>query len=166
MSMFNVISKVLENEITKQLNKERYSILKILLDSANFYLPFSFDADKKNVYGMNKVLLAKSLSDGDWKVTYGSIFISGNEVYTIKITFNQKKDKRLFFEDSSTDDSLNECSSLQFYILYEDFLRIYREVPNNRGDYWKYALKPEDYNVKKLPIMDTRVIGGVLDGKA
>ena len=166
MSMIETMSKILENEIVKQLNKERYSILKILLDSENFYLPFSFDSGKDTIHGMNKTLLVKELSNGDWKVDYGTVFISGKEVYTIRIIFNQKKDKKLFVEDHSDNDLINECSSLEFYILYADFLRIYKEVPNKRGDYWKFVLKSEDYNAKKIPIRDIRTIGGVVDGKA
>ncbi len=167
MSIVDKISKIFEQQMMKQLNKEKYSILQVLLESENFFLPFSFDLDKKHVYGINKTSLVKILAGTDWRVDYGVTFISEKEVYTIQIIFKEKMNKKTFIEHyqlSPTDEESNRCRKLEFYILYADFLRIYKEVPNTKGDYWKYALKPGDY--KGLLLQKNNEIGGAVDEKA
>lgn len=133
--------------VKSKLSKKQYSLLKIFLESENYFFPFSFNSNWDYMYTIDKVKLVKILSEGFWQADYGETYID-DDIKFILISFKEEIRKSQLIENiiENKDDDLNFFDKLEIYIPYPDYLKIFKEVEMcEQTHFWETTLRDGDF---------------------
>ncbi|GBF34630.1 hypothetical protein DCCM_3750 [Desulfocucumis palustris] len=129
-----------ENEYLSNIQKE---IIRIILASEVFFVPFAFDGDWDYVYTEGKVVLVSKLLDGKWDVNIMQSVME-DDIYIIEISF---QDRRLIadFCCKYCDDQRSMAEGIEIYVPYSDYLKIYKKQLFSLPDqFWRNVIREED----------------------
>ncbi len=126
------------------LSDKQKEVLRILLTSDSFFLPFSFDGDWDYIYSKGKVVLVSKLLLGDWNYALIGTQLE-DEIYALVITFHKKRLLKEFCDDIFKNELRRRASEIEIYLSYHDYIKFYqRSVSEASAQFWRSVLKEED----------------------
>lgn len=130
-----------ENELLNHMQRE---ILRIILTSEVFFIPFSINGDWDYVYTVGKVSLVQKLLDGNWFYDIMSSNLE-DDVYMIEISFEDSRPITGFC-CKYNNDQRDEAQGIEIYVPYSDFIKIYKKqlLPSKSEHFWGNVLREPD----------------------
>lgn len=111
------------------LSKKQKEILRILLTSDSFFIPFAFDGDWEYVYTEGKVRLVAKLLKGNWNSELLRARME-DEVYILHVKFSEPFLFNEFGVNRFLHDVSKEARGIEIYLPYHDYVRFYKNSLN------------------------------------
>lgn len=128
----------------KYLFQNQREILRILLTSDSFFIPFAFDGDWEYVYSLGKVSLVAKLLKGNWNPEILGARME-DDVYILEIQFEEPFLINEFGVERFLNDASKKARGIEIYLPYHDYVRLYKSsLFEKSAEFWRLGINEED----------------------